>query len=146
MVLLASSIPISNIFCESQRHQAAECLSWDCQDISNLFQYVIQFNKYKTISDGGITVDFSIIKVHTSNWSSNTWGSSNSWGSSNTWGSSNSWDHRIVGDHHLLPEMAFFGPNILIFSTGSKSYARATHLSENHLVFSFALFFGRAWH
>ena len=23
--------------------------------------------KYKTISDGGITVDFSIIKVHTSN-------------------------------------------------------------------------------
>ena len=44
----------------------------------------------KTISDGGITVDFRFIKVHTSNWSSNSGGSSNSWGSSNTWGSSNS--------------------------------------------------------
>jgi len=44
----------------------------------------------KTISDGGITVDFWIIKVHTS---------SNSLRSSNSWGSSNSWDHRIVGDH-----------------------------------------------
>ena len=55
----------------------------------------------KTISDGGIAVDFSIIKVHTSNQSSNSWGSSNTWGSSKTWGSSNSscWDHRIVGDH-----------------------------------------------
>ena len=59
--------------------------------------------KNKIISDGGITVDFSIIKVHTSNWSSNSWGSLNSWGSSNTWGSSNSscWDHRIVGDHRI---------------------------------------------
>ena len=48
----------------------------------------------KTITDGGITVDFWIIKVYTSNWSSNSWGSSNSLGSSNTWGSSNSscWD------------------------------------------------------
>ena len=45
----------------------------------------------KTISDGGITVDFWIIKVHTS------YRSSNSWGSSNGWGSSNSWDHRIAG-------------------------------------------------
>ena len=51
----------------------------------------------KTISDGGITVDFSIIKVHTSNWSSNSWGSSNTWGSSN----SSCWDHRIVGDHQI---------------------------------------------
>ena len=51
----------------------------------------------KTISDGGITVDFSIIKVHTSNWSSNSWGSSNTWGSSN----SSCWDHRIVGDHRI---------------------------------------------
>ena len=41
--------------------------------------------KYKTISDAGITVDFWIIKVHTSNWSSN------------GWGSLNSWDHRIAG-------------------------------------------------
>ena len=57
----------------------------------------------KTISDGGITVHFSIIKVHTSNWSSNNWGSSNSWGSSNTWGLSNSscWDHQKVGDHRI---------------------------------------------
>ena len=51
----------------------------------------------KTISDGGITVDFSIIKVHTSYWSSNSWGSSNTWGSSN----SSCWDHRIVGDHRI---------------------------------------------
>ena len=50
----------------------------------------------KTISDGGITVDFRFIKVYTSNWSSNSWGSSNTWGSSNIWGSSNTWDHRIV--------------------------------------------------
>ena len=44
----------------------------------------------KTISDEGITVDFWIIKAHTSNSSSNSWGSSNSWQSSNSWGSSNS--------------------------------------------------------
>ena len=57
----------------------------------------------KTIGDEGITVDFRFIKVHTSNWSSNSWGSLNSWGSSNTWGSSNSscWDHRIVGDYRI---------------------------------------------
>ena len=47
--------------------------------------------KNKTISDGCITVDFSIIKVHTSNWSSNSWGSSNS----------SCWDHRIVVDHRI---------------------------------------------
>ena len=51
----------------------------------------------KTISDGGITVDFSIIKVQTSNRSSNSWGSSNTWRSSN----SSCWDHRIVGDHRI---------------------------------------------
>ena len=51
----------------------------------------------KTIGDGGITVDFSIIKVHTSNWPSNSWGSSNTWGSSNI----SCWDHRIVGDHRI---------------------------------------------
>ena len=44
------------------------------------------FKQNKTISDGGITVDPWFIKVHTSNRSSNNWGSSNSWGSSNTWG------------------------------------------------------------
>ena len=38
-------------------------------------------NVNKTISDGGITVNFWIIKVHTSNWSSNSWRSSNSLGS-----------------------------------------------------------------
>ena len=48
-----------------------------------------------------ITVDFWIIKVHTSNWSSN------SWGSSNGWGSSNSWDHRIVGDHRVPLDLSF---------------------------------------
>ena len=37
------------------------------------------FKGNKTISDGGITIDFWIIKVHTSNWSSNSWESSNSW-------------------------------------------------------------------
>ena len=37
------------------------------------------FDLNKTISDGGITVDFWFIKVYTSNWSSNSWGSSNSW-------------------------------------------------------------------
>ena len=55
----------------------------------------------KTISDGGITVDFWFTKVHTSNWSPNSWRSSNSWGSLNSWRSSNSWDHRIVGDHRV---------------------------------------------
>ena len=53
---------------------------------------------------------------------------------------------KVAKNAYLWTEMAFFGPNILIFSTGSKSYARATHISENHLVFSFALFFGGAWH
>ena len=47
--------------------------------VNRISRSVDAFNK--TISDGGITVDFWIIKVHTSNWSSN------------------SWDHRIVGDH-----------------------------------------------
>ena len=43
--------------------------------------------------NGGITVDFWIIKVPTSkSWgSSNSLGSWNSWGSSNSWGSLNSW-------------------------------------------------------
>ena len=50
----------------------------------------------KTISDGGITVYFWIVKVQTSN------RSSNSWGSLNSWGSSNNWDPQIVGDH-LVP-------------------------------------------
>ena len=46
--------------------------------------YIVYSGKSnKTISDGGITVNFLIIKVHTSNWSSNSWGSSKSWGSSN---------------------------------------------------------------
>ena len=36
------------------------------------------FDINKTISDGGITIDLWIIKVYTSNWSSNSWGSSNS--------------------------------------------------------------------
>ena len=31
------------------------------------FVFVKLLMKYRTISDGGITVDFSIIKVHTSN-------------------------------------------------------------------------------
>ena len=44
------------------------------------------FDINKTISDGGITIDLWIIKVYTSNWSSNSWGSWNSWGSSNSWG------------------------------------------------------------
>ena len=48
-----------------------------------------------------ITVDFWIIKVHTSNWSSN------SWGSSHSWGSTNSWDHRIVGDHLVPLDLSF---------------------------------------
>ena len=48
--------------------------------------YIVYSGKSnKTISDGGITVNFLIIKVHTSNWSSNSWGSSKSWGSSNCW-------------------------------------------------------------
>ena len=60
-----------------------------------LSNYIWRANK--TIGDEGITVDFWIIKIHTSNWSSNSWGSSNSLGSWNSWGSSNSWDHRIAG-------------------------------------------------
>ena len=41
-------------------------------------------DEHKTISDGGITIDFWLIKVHTSNGSSNSWGSSPG-------------DHRIAG-------------------------------------------------
>ena len=41
-------------------------------------------------------------------------------------------------------KMAVFGPNILIILGGSKS--SGTHISENHLRTSFALFFCRAWH
>ena len=52
-----------------------------------LSNYIWRANK--TIGDEGITVDFWIIKIHTSNWSLN------------SWGSSNSWDHRIVGDHRV---------------------------------------------
>ena len=63
--------------------------------------------KNKTIRDEGITVDFWIIKVHTSNLSSNNWGSSNGWGSSDSWGSSNSWDHQIVGDHRVPLDLSF---------------------------------------
>ena len=55
--------------------------------LSSLLDHWIVSNK--TISDGGLTVDFWIIKVHTSIWSSN------------SWGSSNSWDHRIVWDHRV---------------------------------------------
>ena len=65
------------------------CYVFDC------FATKPSLNKNKAISDGGITVDFWIIKVHTSNWSLN------SWGSSNSWVSSNSWDHQIVGDHRV---------------------------------------------
>ena len=43
----------------------------------------------KTIGDEGITVDFWIIKVHTPNWPSN------------SWGSSDSWEYQIVGDHRI---------------------------------------------
>ena len=57
-------------------------------------QQSFHFSWNKTISDGGITVDFCIIKVHTSNWSSDSCGSGNSWGSSNRW------DHGI-GDYRV---------------------------------------------
>ena len=56
-------------------------------------RWAINSSLNKTIRDGGITVDFWIVKVHTSNWSSN------SWGSSNNGGSSYSWDRRIPLDH-----------------------------------------------
>ena len=76
-----------------------------CADIVYLLWFRCPYSVYiknyfiinKTISDGGITVDFSIIKVHTINWSSNSWGSSNTWESSN----SSCWGHRIVGDHRI---------------------------------------------
>ena len=65
----------------------------------------------KTISDGGITVAFWIIKVHTSNWSLN------------------NWDHRIFGDHrapldHLetLTIHLWSSANILPKSIKSPSY------------------------
>ena len=61
--------------------------------LSSLLDHWIVSNK--TISDGGLTVDFWIIKVHTSIWSSN------------SWGSSNSWDHRIVGDHRVPLDLSF---------------------------------------
>ena len=42
-----------------------------------------------------------IIKVYTSNWSSN------SWGPSNSCGSLHSWDHWIVGDHRVPLDLSF---------------------------------------
>ena len=47
-------------------------------DFRNLRVRAFGFKDNKTINDGGITVEFWIIKVHTSNLSSNSWGSSNS--------------------------------------------------------------------
>ena len=41
------------------------CRFWELQ--TGLFDHEIDIKNNKTISDGGITVDFSIIKVHTSN-------------------------------------------------------------------------------
>ena len=43
--------------------------------LTNSVKYITPSKKINnTIGDGGITVDFWIIKVHTSNWSSNSWG------------------------------------------------------------------------
>ena len=68
------------------RHGTA-CYVFDC------FATKPSLNKNKAISDGGITVDIWIIKVHTSNRSSNSWGSSNSWDHQIAWG------NRIPLDH-----------------------------------------------
>ena len=62
-------------------------------NISQILSFIRTTEQNKTISDGGITVYFWIVKVQTSN------RSSNSWGSLNSWGSSNNWDPQIVGDH-----------------------------------------------
>ena len=43
--------------------------------LRSLFRISDKFSEKNTIGDEGITVDFWIIKVHTSNWSSNSWGS-----------------------------------------------------------------------
>ena len=45
----------NRIFCNIQSSHKSSVYNLECSE------------KYKTISDGGITVDFSIIKVHTSN-------------------------------------------------------------------------------
>ena len=44
---------------------------------NGLWRPLVKLLRNKTIRDEGITVDFWIIKVHTSNWSSKSWGSSN---------------------------------------------------------------------
>ena len=48
-------------------------------NISQILSFIRTTEQNKTISDGGITVYFWIVKVQTSNWSSNSWGSSNNW-------------------------------------------------------------------
>ena len=53
------------------------------QSINTNTKKITKAKLNKTIEDGGITVDFWIIKVHTSNWSSN------------------NGDNRIAGDHQI---------------------------------------------
>ena len=59
-------------------------------NISQILSFIRTTEQNKTTSDGGITVYFWIVKVQTSN------------RSSNSWGSSNNWYPQIVGDH-LVP-------------------------------------------
>ena len=112
-------VKIFSIKCKKEQTQQATvevfyCLILKLHNMANMRWWVISGNQqnsiqnacnlnnflhieYKTISDGGITVDFWFIKVHTSNWSSDSWGSSNTLGSSN----SSCWDHQRVGDYRI---------------------------------------------
>ena len=68
-------------------------------NISQILSFIRTTEQNKTISDGGITVYFWIVKVQTSNRSSNSWGSSNSWVSSNNWYPQIVEDHLVPLDH-----------------------------------------------
>ena len=50
---------------------------------------------------------------------------------------------KMTKNAYFGPNLAFFGPKILILKGGSKNFG--THITEKHLGTLFALFFGREW-
>ena len=50
---------------------------------------------------------------------------------------------KMAKESYFGPSLSVFGPKIIIFTRLSKRFG--THITENHLRTSFALFFGRAW-
>ena len=72
---LTSKLPILS-------HNATSTTPMWWKGMHEILWYSLNARKNKTISDGGIPVDFWFIKVHTSNWSI-------------------AGDHRIAGDHQI---------------------------------------------